>query len=331
MPNWTAADIPPQQGRIAVVTGTGGIGFEVAQALTRAGALVILAGRSADKGLAAVQRIREAHPGAKIEFWALDLAQLVSIRQFSRRLLETYPRLDLLVNNAGVMTPPSRTLTMDGFELQLGTNYLGHFALTAELLPLLRKAAGSRVVTLSSIAARQGVIHFDNLQSEQHYHPMKAYSQSKLACLMFALELQRRSAEQGWGVISVPAHPGVSRTDLIPNGAGPSSAAGLIRRFMWFLFQPAVQGALPPLFAATAPLELATGYIGPDRWFELRGHPTQVEIPAQALDLEVASRLWAISEQLTGTGFPALALPRQTQTICSAPLTVHSATDGQLA
>ncbi len=305
MHQWTIADIPNQNGRIAVVTGTGGIGLEVARALACAGAHVILAGRNPAKGKVALQDIRRTHPPAKVEFRLLDLAQLASIRQFSRHMQEAYPRLDLLVNNAGVMTPPTRQTTVDGFELQLGTNHLGHFALTAELLPLLRKAS-ARVVTLSSIAARQGVIDFNDLQSEGRYRPMQAYSQSKLACLMFALELQRRSDAGGWGVVSVPSHPGVSRTDLIPNGAGASSAAGLIRRFMWFLFQPVAQGALPALFAATSPTARAGRYIGPDRWMELRGHPTEVTIPAQALDLEAASRLWLVSERLTGAWFPSV-------------------------
>ncbi len=306
MQQWTTADIPNQHGRIAVVTGTGGIGLEVARALARAGAYVILAGRNTAKGMAAVQDIHQTDPAAKVEFRALDLAQLASVRLFSRQMRDAYPRLDLLVNNAGVMTPPTRRQTDDGFELQLGTNHLGHFALTAELLPLLRKAS-ARVITLSSIAARQGAINFSDLQSEERYQPMQAYSQSKLACLMFALELQRRSDAGGWGVVSVPSHPGISRTDLLLNGAGPSSAAGLMRRFMWFLFQPVAQGALPALFAATSSTVRPGMYIGPDRWMELRGHPTEVAIPRQALDLEAASRLWTISERLTGAGYPSVA------------------------
>ncbi|MEL1265651.1 SDR family oxidoreductase [Pseudoxanthomonas putridarboris] len=305
MTHWTASDIPSQRGRTAVVTGTGGLGFEDALALARAGANVIIAGRSSSKGAAAVDRIRQSVPGANVRFRALDLASLDSIEAFGEGLLDSLGSLDLLINNAGVMTPPERQVTADGFELQFGTNYLGHFALTAQLLPLLRKGNQPRVVTLSSIAARAGAIHFDDLQSERSYKPMVAYGQSKLACLMFALELQRRSDAAGWGIQSIAAHPGVSRTDLIPNGSGTRSAAGVLRRLMWFLFQPAAQGALPTLFAATSPQAQGGAYYGPDRLSETRGYPAISRVPPQATDTDAAARLWIESERLTEVDFSA--------------------------
>lgn len=303
MAGWTTSDIPSQIGRTVVVTGTGGIGFHVSMALARAGATVIVAGRSAAKGAAAVEQITDALPRARVRFGSVDLASLESIEAFADTLQRSHGSLDLLVNNAAVMTPPQRKETADGFELQLGTNYLGHFALTARLLPLLREGRDARVVSLSSIAARNGAINFEDLQSRRHYAPMAAYSQSKLACLMFALELQRRSAREGWGVQSIAAHPGISRTDLLPNSAGPRSPQALARRYLWFLFQPADQGALPPLYAAVAPTAQAGGYYGPDRLGETRGHPVAAKMPVQAEDVGVAKRIWEESERLTGTTF----------------------------
>jgi NAD(P)-dependent dehydrogenase (short-subunit alcohol dehydrogenase family) len=303
MASWTASDIPSQQGRTAVVTGTGGLGFQDALALARAGANVIIAGRSASKGAAAISHIRRNVPGAKVRFGELDLASLDSIETFCERLKNSQSSLDLLINNAGVMTPPTRQATANGFELQFGTNYLGHFALTAQLLPLLRNGNQPRVVTVSSLAARAGAIDFDNLQSERSYKPMVAYGQSKLACLMFALELHRRSDASGWGVQSIAAHPGISRTDLLTNGAGAWSAAGMARRFMWFLFQPVAQGALPTLFAATSPQARGGAYYGPDRLGEVRGSPAPARVPPQALDTGSGERLWRESERLTGTTF----------------------------
>lgn len=303
MTKWTTSDIPTQRGRTAIVTGTGGIGYQVALALARAGAAVTLAGRDAVKGDAAVRSIRERIAGAEVAFGKVDLANLRSVEAFARDFTGTHHLLDVLVNNAGVMTPPQREVTADGFERQFGTNHLGHFALTGHLLPLLRRTAGARVVGLSSIAARQGTIDFDDLQSARRYRPMVAYSQSKLACLLFALELQRRSEAAGWGIRSIAAHPGIARTDLLVNGAGPWSAAGLVRRAAWFLFQPAEQGALSALFAATSPSAQGGAYYGPDRLAEMRGHPTAAAIPAQAQDRAVAERLWQESEALAGVTF----------------------------
>ena len=199
-------------------------------------------------------------------------------------------------------------VTKDGFELQMGTNYFGHFALTAHMLPLLQKGNKPRVITLSSVAHRSGVINFDDLQSEHNYKPMVTYSQSKLACLMFAFELQRRSDAAGWGISSMGAHPGISRTELIPNGAGKNSPAGIVRRlFGPILFQPAAHGAWSSLYAATA--EDATGgtYYGPSRMNEMRGYPTIAKIAPQAMDVQVASKLWGESEQLTNVDFDRMA------------------------
>lgn len=303
MAGWTTSDIPSQVGRTVLVTGTGGIDLHVSLALARAGATVIVAGRNAAKGAAAVEQISHVSPRARVRFGAVDLASLDSIETFADTVLRSHGSLDLLVNNAAVMTPPQRKETADGFELQLGTNHLGHFALTARLLPLLREGRHARVVSLSSIDARSSAIDFDDLQSHRRYVPMAAYSQSKLACLLFAFELQRRSVREGWGIQSLAAHPGISRTDLLPNGAGPGSPQALARRYLWFLFQPPERGALPPLYAATAATAQAGGYYGPDRLSETRGHPVAARVPPQAEDVAVAERLWQESERLTGIVF----------------------------
>lgn len=303
MANWTTSDIPSQRGRTAVITGTGGLGLEDALALAQAGAQVIIAGRNPAKGKEAVAYVRQQAPNANVRFERVDLASLASVADFASRLNAQLSSLDLLINNAAVMTPPQRSTTPDGFELQFGTNYLGHFALTAQLLPLLRKGQSPRVVTLSSVAARDGAIDFADLQAERDYKPMRVYGQSKLACLMFALELQRKSEAAGWGIASIPAHPGISRTDLIVNGAGADSLAGWARKYLWFLFQPPAQGALPTLYAATAPAAKGGVYYGPNKMGEIRGFPAIAKIPPQALDTYAAARLWKASEDLSGVIF----------------------------
>jgi len=302
---WTVRNIPEQHGRSVVITGTGGLGLEDALALARAGADVIIAGRNPAKGSAAVEKIRAEVPASKVRFEQVDLASLQSVAAFAERLQNQQAQLDLLINNAGVMVPPQRQETANGFELQFGTNCLSHFALTAHLLPLLQKGVNSRVVTLSSVAARKGVIHFEDLQAIRRYHPMTVYSQSKLACLMFALELQRRSDAGRWGVTSVAAHPGISRTDLLHNSPGRWSMNGMARTLLWFLFQPAAQGALPTLFAATSPAAKPGGYYGPHQLNETRGHPAPAKLPPQAKDEAVAATLWEMSETLAGVSFPA--------------------------
>jgi NAD(P)-dependent dehydrogenase (short-subunit alcohol dehydrogenase family) len=301
MTGWTEADIPSQEGRLAVVTGTGGLGYETARALAKASAEVILAGRNPEKGMASVAQILALHPKAKITFEPLDLGSLSSIAAFSDRLTATRESLDLLVNNAGVMTPPDRRTTSDGFELQFGTNYLGHFALTAHLLPLLRHGQRPRVVTVSSGAHHTGSINFDDLQWTRRYRPWLAYSQSKLANLIFALDLQRRSDAGRWGLVSNAAHPGYSRTELIANGPGPNALSTKVGKFIQpVMSQSPAQGALPQLFAATAPDAASGGYYGPKDLFELIGPPAPARIAKQAKDGGVAARLWTVSEQLTG-------------------------------
>ncbi|AGF58745.1 NAD(P)-dependent dehydrogenase (short-subunit alcohol dehydrogenase family) [Clostridium saccharoperbutylacetonicum] len=302
--NWTSADITSQKDRSVVITGTGGIGYETALEMTRTGAEVIMAGRNKDKGEEAIRKIKKINPSGNIRFEELDLADLASIEAFGERMRSQCKSLDILINNAAVMAPPKRLVTKDGFELQMGTNYFGHFALTAQMLSLLKKGNKPRVITLSSLAHLTGVIDFDDLQAEHNYKPMVTYSQSKLACLMFAFELQRRSDAAGWGITSMSAHPGISRTELIPNGAGKNSVNGIIRRLMGpFLFQPAAHGAWPSLYAATA--ENATGgtYYGPSKMKEMRGYPTIATIAPQAMDIKVASKLWEESEKLTNVKF----------------------------
>ena len=308
MAQWTTADIPDQTGRSAVVTGAGGLGYETALALARANAEVILAGRSAEKGAASVDRIKAQVPQANIRFEDLDLASLASVAAFANRMAAQHGTLDLLVNNAGVMAPPHRRATTDGFELQFGTNYLGHFALTAHLLPLLRAARASRVVEVSSIAHRRATIGFEDLQGERSYSPWRSYGQSKLAMLMFAIELQRRSDAGGWGLMSLAAHPGIARTELFTNGPGGARIQKLmIGLVMPFVSQSAAAGALPLLFAATAPGAIAGAYYGPSGLREMKGAVGPARIMPQAWDTETAARLWQVSEALTGVTFGAEA------------------------
>jgi len=303
MEQWTIADVANQSGRQAVVTGTGGLGLEVGLALARAGAEVVIAGRDSGKGAAAVSQIGSEVQTAKVRFEALDLASLASIARFAERLREDQQHVDLLVNNAGVMVPPERQSTADGFELQFGTNHLGHFALTGHLLPLLRASGGARVISVSSVAARSGSTNWDDWNASASYSAMPVYARSKIACLMFALELERRSVAAGWELGSIAAHPGISRTELLHNGPGRGSVHSRVRSLLPFLFQPAAQGALPLLFAATSPDARAGGYYGPNRFGETRGHPTPAKIPPQALDGAAAEQLWTISEDATGVRF----------------------------
>ncbi|MCE7053452.1 SDR family oxidoreductase [Algoriphagus sp. AGSA1] len=302
--NWTANNIPQRHEGLAVITGsTEGVGYEDALALSSAGWNVVMMGRNAQKGAGAIAKIHQINPKAKIRFEQIDLADLSSVKAFGLRMTKKGQAINLLINNAGVMTPPKRLETADGFELQFGTNHLGHFALTAHLLPLLRKATDARVVTVSSIANRAGQINFDDLQSQASYVPSKAYGQAKLANLMFALELQRQSVKHGWGITSIAAHPGVSRTNLLITGAGRWSVSGMMRTFFPFLFQPSAQGALPTLFAATSPDAKGGAYYGPNKLSETRGFPSIAKIPTQAADRDVSLKLWEISKKLTKVEF----------------------------
>jgi NAD(P)-dependent dehydrogenase (short-subunit alcohol dehydrogenase family) len=312
-PEWTIADIPPQTRKIAVVTGANsGIGWHTALELARAGAEVILAARTEAKGRDAVERIRREISQAKVRAEVLDLASLRSVRAFTAKV-SYEAKLDLLVNNAGVMSVPKRQLTEDGFELQFGTNFLGPFALTGLLMPALRRSASPRVTTVSSGAANMGTkkINFDDLQWERSYGPWKAYCQSKLADLLFTLELGRRCAAAGIGLLSNAAHPGYARTNLQPSGPGgplnPIEKIIPIEKIMAsFMSQDAAHGALPTLRAATA-MDAAQGsYYAPDRMFELKGDPVLVPVPRLARDEAVARRLWEVSLGLTGVSFAGL-------------------------
>ena len=307
MSKWTINDISRQTGKLAVVTGTGGLGYETALALAGSGAEVIIAGRSEVKGQDATQKIIGAYRQARVRFEQIDLADLGSVAAFASRLTAANRGIDLLINNAGVMAPPTRRTTADGFELQFGTNYLGHFALTARLLPLLRKSLRPRVINLSSGAHRMGAsIHFDDLHWERAYKAWPAYAQSKLAMLMFALELQRKCDANGWGLMSNAAHPGFARTELIANGPGSdallSKISGVLRPFM---SQSAAAGALPTLFAATSPEAEGGAYYGPDGFYEMKGAPAPAYIAPPAKDELVARRLWEVSEHLTGVNWSA--------------------------
>jgi NAD(P)-dependent dehydrogenase (short-subunit alcohol dehydrogenase family) len=307
MNHWSMEDIPPQHGRVAVITGaTGGLGYETALALAKAGAEVRVTGRNPDKGRLAIERIQRAVPAAKVRFELLDLTSLASIRAFATGMIANGQPLDLLINNAGVMDLPTRRLTEDGFELQFGTNHLSHFALTGLLLPLLRTAQAPRVVNVSSLAHRGGRIDFDNLQGERKYRPWAAYQQSKLANLLFTFELQRRSDAHGWRVMSNAAHPGYARTDLIPNGPGGGGLKGLGAKILGsFMSHSAAAGAEPTLFAATSAQAAPLGYYGPSGLYELKGDVAPAKVFPQANDETVARKLWEVSERLTGVKWPA--------------------------
>jgi NAD(P)-dependent dehydrogenase (short-subunit alcohol dehydrogenase family) len=305
MAPWTAADIPPQNGKFAIVTGANsGIGYDTALELARAGAEVVIATRNKARGEAAVERIKAALPRALVRFEALDLANLASVRYFARHIKAGHGKLDILVNNAGVMALPQRRLTVDGFETQFGVNFLGHFLLTALLLPLLMKAEAPRVVQISSIAHRRGKIALDDLQAEKSYKPWRVYQQSKLAMLMFALELQRRSDAGGWGITSLAAHPGIAITELAANGLGRRSLAARLWPVLGhFVAHSSSAGALPTLLAATAPNVTRGGYYGPTGFKEFRGPPGDAKIGAKAMDTAAAKALWAAAERLTIQSF----------------------------
>lgn len=302
---WTANDIPPQDGRRVLITGgNSGLGFQAALELARRGAEIVLPARSEAKAADAIQRIRAEVPEARIVPAIIDLASLASIRSFVSFYGERFagPSLDVLINNAGVMSLPTRDITRDGFERQFATNYLGAFALTGLLLPHLKPRLGTRVISLSSLAARFGKIAFENLQGERKYSPMLgAYTQSKLADLMFALELQRRFSEAGSPIVSVAAHPGIAITNLQSNMTGLSGRLGSL--FFPLIAQPPAAGALPELYAATAPEVVPGGYYGPDGSMERKGYPASAKIPKAAKDAIVSRRLWEVSERLTGVRF----------------------------
>jgi NAD(P)-dependent dehydrogenase (short-subunit alcohol dehydrogenase family) len=294
---WTERDIPDQTGRVAVVTGANaGLGFETARALAEHGATVVLAVRDVEKGKRAAARM-----SGNVSVQELDLSSLESIRAASNDLHAAYQGIDLLINNAGVMYTPQQT-TRDGFELQFGTNHLGHFAFTGLVLDLLLPAPDSRVVTVSSVAHRiRAGIHFDDLQSERSYSRVAAYGQAKLANLMFSYELQRRLSRRGT-TIAVAAHPGLANTELMRNS--PAAVRLIAPVFAPLMSQQASMGALPTLRAATDDGVLGSQYYGPDGRGEYRGNPQVVASSPESYDVTVQQRLWAVSEDLTGVKFP---------------------------
>jgi NAD(P)-dependent dehydrogenase (short-subunit alcohol dehydrogenase family) len=305
MARWTAADMPDQRGRLVLITGpTSGIGFEAASQLAGRGAEVVLLGRNAARGEAALARIRSRHRNANVEFEIVDLASLASVRAFTDRFLSGGPVIDVLINNAGVMGIPRRRLTVDGFEVQFGTNHLGHFALTALLVPALLRSVSPRVVTVASLAHRRARINFDDLQSAAQYDPFVAYRQSKLANLMFALELHRRAIAANSRLKSIAVHPGLAMTGIL-------GEASLVMRLMMRMFGPlvtqsAARGALPTLHGATSPDAVSGGYYGPAGPGEMWGTPAPAQIAPQAADPAAAARLWQVSEELTRVRFPSL-------------------------
>jgi NAD(P)-dependent dehydrogenase (short-subunit alcohol dehydrogenase family) len=307
---WTAADVPDQSGRTAVVTGaSGGLGLETAEVLAGHGATVVLAGRDLGKTERAADRIRSAAVGASVLVVHLDLASLASVREAAEQIRDACPSLDLLINNAGVMAIP-REVTEDGFERTLATNHLGHFALTGLLLGRMLDTPGSRVVTVSSNGHRmgEGVMHFEDLQLERGYQPWPAYYRSKLANLLFTYELERRLTGAGADTMALAAHPGNARTDLWRHSRLDQALyrPGLRPLTFWFA-QSAHMGALATLRAATDPAAAGGEYYGPPGRQQFTGYPVRVESSAQSHDEPDAARLWAISEELTGVSYGALA------------------------
>jgi NAD(P)-dependent dehydrogenase (short-subunit alcohol dehydrogenase family) len=303
---WTAGDIGDQHGRVAVVTGgNGGLGLATARALAEHGATVVLAGRDQGRTQEAAAKIRAGLTGASVQTAELDLASLESVRKTASDLTGRFSQLDLLINNAGLMMPPYG-LTKDGFELQFGTNHLGHFALTGLLLPALLATPGSRVVTVASTAHRAGRMDFDDLHSSRHYQKSAAYGRSKLANLMFTYELQRRLSAAEAGLIAVAAHPGTARTDLTRNMSALANAA-LSERYRpvnaW-LVQDAGAGALPILRAATDPEVIGGTYYGPAGFLQFTGPPVLVTSSGRSYNKEAQRKLWAVSEEMTQISYP---------------------------
>jgi NAD(P)-dependent dehydrogenase (short-subunit alcohol dehydrogenase family) len=298
MTKWNLDQMPDQSDRVAIVTGANtGIGFETAAALAAKGARVVLACRNPQKAEAAVKRILARTPAADIAFLGFDLASLAAVHSFADAFVADYDRLDLLINNAGVMAVPL-SHTVDGFELTFGCNHLGHFALTGRLMDLLVSTPRARVVTVSSLTHRMGSINFENLNAEKGYRKMAAYGQSKLANLLFHFELDRRLTAAGAMVSATAAHPGWTRTDLQRHSTAMD--------FFGFLTQGPAAGALPTLRAAVDPGAEGGDYFGPRGLFELVGLPQKAGVAAAARSVDDAQRLWQISEELTGVRYPVL-------------------------
>ena len=310
---WKAANIPSLTGKRVLITGANsGIGFHAALKLARKGANVMLAVRNQQRGEAALALLHADSPGALAELVLLDLASLASLRSFAEKELALRRPIHILINNAGVMAPPKRLQTTDGFELQFGTNVLGHFALTAMLMPALQLAATAsevapRIVTIASVAHKRGQLNFNDLQFTKNYNPMRAYQQSKLANLMFALELSRRLQATNSRVMSIAAHPGVANTNLFQAGdysRFEKAARNLIGHAIGIVLNSDAEGALPTLYAATAPGAKDGGYYGPQGFQEIRGDVVDdAQIASRALDTAAAARLWRTCEDLTNLSF----------------------------
>ena len=298
---WTKNNIPDQSGKTVIVTGANtGVGFETALALYEKGAHVILAGRSLEKVEEAINRINKQKGNGLVEAGIFDLARLKSVKQFSETFIQNNKQLHLLINNAGVMIPPA-SKTAEGYELQFGVNFLGHFSLTGYLYPLLEKTPGSRIITVSSLAYLRGIIDFENLRSEKSYDPMREYCQSKLADIIFSIELQRRLSANHKQTVSIAAQPGANKTELTRYMSTDALAAGIER--VGPLMDP-WQGALPSLYAATSTEAYGGKLYGPDKDGGYRGYPAEATITTNALDEGIAKKLWSFAEQATGVYFP---------------------------
>lgn len=297
--NWSVENMPDLSGKTVIVTGANsGIGFEIARALVYKQAATILACRNKEKGETAVHHINQEYPEAKLKFTQLDLSSLVSVRRFAEEFSSRHERLDILINNAGIMAVPFRK-TADGFESQFATNHLGHFALTGRLLDLIIGTPQARVVTVSSGAYRYADMDFDNLNAEKSYAPKRAYAQTKLANLLFTYELQRLFESAGVDTIAAAAHPGWTATNLQAHWR-------MLRILNPLMAQGPKMGALPILYAATAPDVPGGSCYGPDGWQELKGYPTRVQSSRSSYDEAVAAKLWTISEELTGVQYRGL-------------------------
>ncbi|MFC2166444.1 SDR family NAD(P)-dependent oxidoreductase [Acidobacteriota bacterium] len=294
---WDSQDVPDQKGRVAIVTGSSsGIGYETARVLGAKNATVIIAVRNLEKGRSALEKIKDAHPDADVRVMELNLASLDSIQKFTEELRNNFSQLDLLINNAGVMMPPY-SKTVDGFELQFGTNHLGHYTLTGLLLDLILKTENSRIVTVSSTAHEYGKLDFDDLNWEKRkYKKVNTYGDSKIANLYFTYELQKKLDKMGAKTIATASHPGWTATEL-------QRHVGLLNFFNRFFSQGIDMGALPTLYAATAPDVKGSDYYGPSGWREMKGYPKKVSSNELSHDMDIAKKLWDVSEEMTKVKF----------------------------